>query len=139
MSQPEGRWTRLSTCGLTCVIRKAMLSRVVISVAMAAALFTAPMGVAARSCILSNAPNQKACQPSCCANKTCCITSPKNTAPSSEPLAKGDSSQQLKATSSVTALPLSNCEAGSRQLRFGVITPPVNSPPRLALLCIFLI
>src|SRR5947207_1508828 len=71
-----------------------MLSRIIISVAMAAALFMAPVGFAARSCILANAPSQKACQPSCCANKTCCATSPKNTTPPSQPLAKADSGQR---------------------------------------------
>src|SRR5207248_1566449 len=69
-----------STCGLTRVIRKSMVSRIIISMATAAALFMAPVGQAARSCILSNAPSQKACQSSCCANKTCCATSPKKTA-----------------------------------------------------------
>jgi hypothetical protein len=116
-----------------------MLRRIIISMAMAAALFTAPVGVAARSCILTNAPSQKACQPSCCANKTCCATSPKNTAPSSQPLAKGDSSQQLKATGFVTALPLPSCEIGAEQFRFQAAAPSANSPPRLALFCTFLI
>jgi hypothetical protein len=107
--------------------------------AMAAALFTAPVGLAARSCILSNAPNQKACQSSCCVNKTCCATSPKNTAPQSQPLAKSDSSQQLKATGFFTALSFSSCEAGAKQFRFQAGAPSANSPPRLALLCTFLI
>jgi hypothetical protein len=114
-----------------------MLSR--ISMAMAAAIFTAPVGLAARSCILSSAPSQKACQSSCCANKTCCATSPKNTAPLSQPLAKGDSSQQLKATGFVAALCFSICEARSKQFRPEVTAPSVNSPPRLALLCTLLI
>jgi hypothetical protein len=116
-----------------------MLSRIIISMAMAAALFTAPVGVAARSCILTNAPSQKACQPGCCANKTCCATSPKNTAPSSQPLAKADSAQQLSATCFAAALPLSSCEVGAEQFRFQAAAPLANSPPRLALLCTFLI
>jgi hypothetical protein len=116
-----------------------MLSRIIISVAMAAALFMAPVGLAARSCILTNAPSQKACQPSCCANKTCCATSPKNTAPPSQPLAKADSSQQLNAACFAVALPFSNCETGAEQFRFQETAPSANSPPRLALLCTFLI
>src|SRR5437773_11312116 len=72
-----------------------MLSRIIISMAMAAALFTAPGGLAGRSCILSNAPNQKACHSSCCANKTCCATSPNRTARTSQPLAQTDSSYKL--------------------------------------------
>jgi hypothetical protein len=116
-----------------------MLSRIIISMAMAAALFTAPVGLAARSCILTNAPSQKACQPSCCANKTCCATSPKNTAPPSQPLAKADAGQQLSATCFVIALSLPSCEVGVEQFWFQAAAPLANSPPRLALFCTFLI
>jgi hypothetical protein len=107
--------------------------------AMATALFTAPVGLAARSCIFTNAPSQKACQPGSCANKTCCATSPKNTAPQSQPLAKADSGQQQNAICFASALPLSSCEAGAEQFRFQAAAPSANSPPRLALLCTFLI
>jgi hypothetical protein len=116
-----------------------MLSRIMISVATAVALVAAPMGSAARSCILVNAPSQKACQSNCCANKTCCATSTKNTAPQSQPLAKADSSQQLKATGFVATLAFSSYEVGSEQFRFQAAAPLANSPPRLALLCTFLI
>ena len=128
-----------STRGLTCAIRKSMLSRIIISMTMAAALFTAQVVLGARSCILSNAPGQKACQSSCCANKTCCATSPKNTAPSSQPLAKGDSSQQVKATGFVAALSFSSCEARSERFGLEATVPSANSPPRLVLFCTFLI
>src|SRR6266487_4264814 len=116
-----------------------MLSRVILSMATAIALLAAPIGSAARSCILSSAPAQKACQLSCCANKTCCATSPKNTAPQSQPLAKADSGQQLSATCFAAALPLSSYEVGAEQFRFQAAAPLANSPPRLALLCTFLI
>jgi hypothetical protein len=107
--------------------------------AMATALFTAPVGVAARSCILSSTPGQKACQSNCCANKTCCATSPKNTAPQSQPLAKADSSQQLKATGFVAVLSFSSREAGSKQFRLEATALSANSLPLLALLCTLLI
>src|SRR5438445_12703565 len=116
-----------------------MLNRIMISVAVAATLIAAPVSVSARSCILSNSPGEKACQSSCCANKTCCATSPKNTAPESQPLAKADSGQQLNATGFAAALPLSSCEVGAEQFRFQATAPLANSPPRLALLCTFLI
>jgi hypothetical protein len=106
---------------------------------MTAVLFTAPVGLAARSCILSSAPSRNACQLTCCANKTCCATSPKNTAPPSQPLAKGDSGQQLSATCFAAALPLSSREARAEQFQFQAAAPLANSPPRLALLCTFLI
>jgi hypothetical protein len=111
-----------------------------ISVALAVALVAAPVASTARSCILVNAPSQKACQPSCCANKTCCATSSKNTAPASQPLAKADSGQQLNATYFVTAtLPFSSSEAGAEQFRLHVTSLSAHSPPQLALLCTFLI
>src|SRR5436189_2024306 len=100
-----------------------MLNRIIVSAAMATALFIAPVGFAARSCILVNAPSQKACLPSCCANKTCCATSPKNAAPPSQPLAKADSGQQLSATCLAAALPLPSCEAGAEQFRFQAAAP----------------
>jgi hypothetical protein len=115
-----------------------MLSRI-ISVAVATALFMAPASLSARSCIFSNAPDQKACQSSCCANKTCCATSPKNTAPPSQPLAKADSGQQLKAAGFVAALSYSNWEAGAAGFRFQAVPPSADSPPRLALFCTLLI
>jgi hypothetical protein len=107
--------------------------------AMAAALFTAPVGLASRSCILSSAPVQEACKPRCCANKTCCATSSQNKSTPSQPLAKADSGQQLKAACFATALPLSSHEVGAKQFRFQAGAPLANSPPRLALLCTFLI
>jgi len=107
--------------------------------AMAAALFTAPVGLAARSCILSSAPSQKACQASCCANKTCCATSAEHKSTPSEPLAKADSNQLLKAIGFVTALSFSSCEARSEQFRLDATASSAMSPPRLALLCTLLI
>jgi EamA domain-containing membrane protein RarD len=67
------------------------------------------------------------------------VTSSKNTAPLSQPLAKADSSQQLKATGFVTALPFPTYEVGAEQFRFQTTAPLADSPPRLALLCTFLI
>src|SRR5260370_6504357 len=103
-----------------------MLSRFIILMAIAATLFTAPVGLAARSCILSSAPSQKACQASCCANKTCCATSPKNTAPPSQPLAKANSGQQLIAICFAGALPLSSHEVGPEQFGFQAAAPLAN-------------
>jgi hypothetical protein len=116
-----------------------MLSRMTLSMAMATALLTAPVSLTVQSCILTNAPSQKACQPSCCANKTCCATSPKNTAPQSQPLAKADSSQPLKAAGFVTVLSFSSWEAGAEQFRFQAAAPSAKTSPRLALLCTLLI
>ena len=117
-----------------------MLIRIIISMATAAALVTAPVGLASRSCILTSAPVQQACKPACCANKTCCATSNQHKSNTTQPLAKSDSSYQVNATS--TALPTAVLPIQE----FGVELFPhcseaydAHSPPTLALICIRLI
>jgi len=75
-----------------------MVSKIGTSIILAAAFFGASMRLPTASCILSNAPAEKACTPGCCANKTCCITSPNNTGPPVQLLAKSGSDQQNIAT-----------------------------------------
>jgi len=116
-----------------------MLGRITISLAMAVALMATPFHVSARSCIVFDTAMNKACQPACCANKTCCATSPKNTAPVSQPLAKSASAQQNIATlpSSVAFVGL---DPGARTSRvFSSRDCTAHSPPTLALTCIRLI
>src|SRR5262245_65537515 len=76
-----------------------MLSRSIISTAIAGALFAAPVGLASRSCILTSAPVQQACKPACCANKTCCTTAHEHKSNANQPLGKIDSSYKVNATS----------------------------------------
>jgi hypothetical protein len=47
-----------------------MLGRILVSLAMAAALFSASARLPAATCILTNTVSEKACEPDCCANKT---------------------------------------------------------------------
>jgi len=111
-----------------------------ISVATAVALVATQIGSAARSCIHSSAPVQKACQSSCCANKTCCATSPKNTAPLSQPLAKADSSYKPVATWIVLPTAVSpSRQFGTQQFLLTNAASSAHSPPPLALICIRLI
>jgi len=117
---------------------KAMLSRITISLVLAAALVSAPMCVSARPCILSNASNPKACQSDCCANKTCCATSPKNTAPIAQPLAKSGSNQQNIVTlPAVFSVAVDQPALESPVFQSAECT--AHSPPTLALICIRLI
>jgi hypothetical protein len=117
-----------------------MLSRIIISLAMAAALFTGPVGLAARSCILSSAPEQKACKPGCCANKACCETSKEHKATSTRPLVKPDSSYNLNATSVAIATAASpSPEFGTQRFALSKAASGGHSPPALALICIRLI
>jgi hypothetical protein len=71
--------------------------RIGISLVAIAALLAAPINLSARSCIVSDAPIQKACQPGCCANKACCATAQKAT-PVSQPFVKNNSTIEFNAT-----------------------------------------
>src|SRR5437588_1157984 len=116
-----------------------MLNRIIISVAMTAALLTAPVGLSARSCILSSAPVQQSCKPGCCANKTCCATSKEHKSSPSHPLGKDDSSYKVSAT--CIALPASvlpGREVGAQAFAFSDASQR-HAPPPLALICIRLI
>jgi hypothetical protein len=116
-----------------------MLSRIMISVALAAALAAAPARISARSCILVDSPTQRACQPACCANKNCCKTSHKNTSPPAQPLAKSDSDQGNIATlPSPGAVAVLNY-APAESFVFSSADCAAHSPTPLALICIRLI
>src|SRR5205823_9943148 len=97
--------------------------------AMAVALMAAPFHVSGRTCIVSEAAANKACRPACCANTTCCATSPKNTAPVSQPLAKSVSDQQNVALSSQSALALLSLVAIASSF-FSFEDSAAHSPPR---------
>src|SRR5690349_16508274 len=88
-----------------------MLSRIIVSLAMTAVLFTAPVGFASRSCILSSAPAEQACKPGSCANKICCATSSEHKSTPAQQLVKADSGYDVNAAfvaSAVTAPPSSD-------------------------------
>ena len=116
-----------------------MLSRIVLSIAMATALVTAPVSLTARSCILSSAPIQQACKPGCCANKTCCATSSEHKSAPSQPLTKGDSSYKVNATPVALPVVLPSPESGAQQFSAFNARCSAHSPPTLALICIRLI
>jgi hypothetical protein len=106
---------------------------------LAMALPIAATPLSARICILSNAPSEKACKPGSCANKICCATSSRNTAPASHPIAKGDSSQQLPVASLVTAFSFSGRQIEVQKFRRDTPASSAKTSPQLALLCTFLI
>src|SRR5260370_20049346 len=117
-----------------------MLSSIIVSLAMTAVLFTAPMVVAGGSCILSSAPVQQACKPGSCANKSCCATSSEHKSTPAHQLAKADSSYDVNAAfvaSAVTAPPRS--EVAKQKFLLSNASVVAHSPPALAVLCSFLI
>jgi hypothetical protein len=117
-----------------------MLSRIMISVATAVALTAGPIGSAAQSCILVNTPSQKACQARCCGNMTCCVTSSKNTAPSSQPLAKSGSSSETNTIFAPAEFAVVLYQPSEHRSVVGAyLAIAALSPRRLSLLCTFVI
>jgi hypothetical protein len=90
--------------------------------------------------MLSSAPEQKACNPGCCANKTCCATSNEHKSSSSQPLGKADSNYKPSATSiAVAAVVSPSSESGAQVILQSNAAFRAHSPPPLALICIRLI
>jgi hypothetical protein len=116
-----------------------MLSKVSLSPVLVAALLVSATQLPAAPCALSNTPSEKACAPACCANKTCCETSHRNTASPLQPLAKSGSDQQnivtLPATVGVAVLD----HAAPASSVFSSAQFAAHSPLTLALICIRLI
>ncbi|PYK29824.1 MAG: hypothetical protein DME57_09040 [Verrucomicrobia bacterium] len=115
-----------------------MLNRVGISLLAIAALLAAPIQVNARTCIVSDAPIQKACKPGCCANKSCCASSQKK--PASSPLAKSSSATEFNATYvAIASANAPRCLSLDRQFSFSRAVSCAIAQPQLAVLCTFLI
>jgi len=116
-----------------------IVSKISISVVVAMALFLGAVRLPGVSCVLSNAPSEKACIPGCCANKTCCETSQERTGPPVQPLAKSVFDQQNIATlSSTVAITVLQRVAEESPVLAGEEWTAHSLPP-LALICIRLI
>jgi hypothetical protein len=127
-----------STRGAICAIKLLMFGKVLLSIVMAGALYAGTVRLPAPTCILSNPRSEEACQPACCANKTCCETSQSRTSAPSQPFAKDGATSLLAAvipSVSIGAMPLVPVD----RVQFSLGQPVANSPPRLALFCTFLI
>jgi hypothetical protein len=108
--------------------------------AVVLAMAVRPLQLPAASCILSNAPSPEGCKPHCCANKSCCADSRKNTMPVSPPLYKsGDVNQQY--VIAFVSVPLIDSIAVAASPQATRVSVPVraHSPPPLAATCIRLI
>jgi hypothetical protein len=117
-----------------------MFSKIIMPVMLGAALLVTPMRLPAASCILANTPGEKACAPGCCANKACCQTSQKNTAPPVQPVAKSSSDQQnIAAFPSTVVVAVLDQAATTESSVFSRLEWTAHSPAPLALICIRLI
>lgn len=108
--------------------------------AVVLAMAVRPLQLPVASCILSNAVSQEGCKPNCCANKTCCAVSKKNTQPAAPPLYKSGDLNQQQAIAFVS-VPLIDSLAVAASPQPLCVSIPVraHSPPPLAASCIRLI
>ena len=130
-------WIRLAA--IVVLSGRVMFSRIAISVVLASALLLSGARLPAASCILSNAPSEKACTMTCCANQTCCETSHQRTGPPVQPLAKATSDQPNIATLCSTVVAVVFNQAAADSFVFSSAECSAHSPPPLALICIRLI
>jgi len=103
------------------------------------AMTVAPLRMPAASCVLSNAPSREACKSKCCANKTCCAVSRKNTSAASQPLSQSVSAKQQ--VIGFISIPLVGSHALAAAAEPICASAPMraHSPPPLAATCIRLI
>src|SRR5215472_1844606 len=116
-----------------------MLSRIVVSLTLVAAVCVAEISVSS-TCVVLNAPQKKACASPCCATKPCCATSGQRNTESVPPFTTSTSSQQgfVAFASAVSNVQLALPPATNRS-HFTVADVQWHSPETLALLCIRLI
>jgi hypothetical protein len=105
----------------------------------ALAMAVAPLRLPAQGCILSNVVSEQACAPGSCANKDCCRNAKKNTATAAQSLAKADAASQLIAPLPARVALFQPRPYAPQQFVHTSRTLGRHSPPRLALLCTFLI
>jgi hypothetical protein len=117
----------------------AMLRKIMASLIVGLALVAATVQLPAATCLMTNAPSEKACRPGCCANKTCCETTPKRTELPAQPLARsGVDQQNVSAMPQIAAVVLV-MPAATESHCFSSTERRAHSPRPLALLCIRLI
>src|ERR1700676_481748 len=116
-----------------------MLSKIGVSLVLAAALLLGAVRLPASPCILSNAPSEKACVSGCCANKSCCETSHQRTGPPAQPLTKAGSDQANIAALPPAAPIIVFKQFAEQSAVFLSAEWTAHSPAPLALICIRLI
>jgi hypothetical protein len=104
------------------------------------AMAVTPLRLPAASCILSNAPSEKACKMGCCANKTCCAVSEKNKSPASQPLAQ-NAATKYQVIGLFATIPVASSALLIQREPVAPGAFPVrrHAPPPLAASCIRLI
>ncbi|MFN2622455.1 MAG: hypothetical protein ABR611_06385 [Chthoniobacterales bacterium] len=114
-----------------------MIRRLTIAVVITLALLTAVVRLPAQSCALSMAPEQKrACGVDCCAKMKWCVIPQKAQTP---PATTQPANQQIVLVAPAVEILRLIAPIASSTTDYRVANVAPESPPRLALLCTFLI
>jgi hypothetical protein len=116
-----------------------MFGKITVAVAVVLALFAATVRLPATPCLVTNTPNEEACQPDCCANKACCATSHDRTGPPVQPVAKSNPDQQNIATLHATIAVAMPVQVANPPQLVSNVEWRGHSPAPLQLICIRLI
>jgi hypothetical protein len=135
----SGRSIENSTSGPDHAMARVMLAKAAVSVAVGLALCAPTLRLPTVSCVLSNSSSPVACQPRCCANRTCCETSHERTGAPSQPFAKSGSDQQSLATPPAIVSAAVLNQTATEPLVFSRAEWTAHSLAPLALICIRLI
>ena len=136
---PVKKSVAIRPAALIVLFSSVMFSKVTVSVAVGLALFAATVRLPATPCFVTNTPSEKACQPGCCANKTCCATSHERTGPAVQPLAKSSPDLPNVATLPPTVAAFWSVQVAIESLALSSAEWTEHSPPPLELICIRLI
>jgi hypothetical protein len=104
-----------------------------------AGLVLATVRLPAATCILVNVRTEKPCKMGCCANKECCATSHERTGAPNQPLAKSTVDVPAVVLPPIAASVPSSLLTANASDFVSHAEPTAHSPPRLPLLCTFLI
>ena len=107
--------------------------------AVVLSMLVRPLQLPAASCILANAPSWEGCKPNCCANRSCCAISKKNTPPVSPPLYKSGEGNQQPVVGFVSVPLIDSIVITTPAQPVRDISVRAYSPPPLAATCIRLI
>jgi hypothetical protein len=125
--------------GAACAITNSIVRRLTLTAFLLTALFASVARLPANTCPVASPPIGKVCRQGSCPNKACCAESQKNKSLPSTPAVKDSgASQQL------VAIPTTNSPASFAYIPVvergaAIAKAIVCAPPRLALLCTFLI
>ena len=128
---------RSSTRGLACAMETSMVRQLTIVVTLSLALWSAAMPVSARGCAMSMPAGQGGMCTDCCATMKSCVLPQQNRVPPAS--ASSGNQQSITLITQPIASVVVQAAIALPRINFSGTEISADSPPRLAVLCTFLI